>query len=151
MPTHYRGAQREVQALDAYIKLLRAADAVRARAGSHLAAEQLTGSQFGVLEALLHLGPLCQRAIAGKLLVSGGNITLVIDNLEKRGLVQRRREQDDRRYITVSLTAAGRRLIERVFRRHVARVVEEMETLSRPEQRQLGALCRRIGKKEKKL
>ena len=150
MLTYYRGTFGERRALGAYIKLLRAADSVRVRAMAHLAASGLTPSQFGALEILLHRGPLCQKEIAAKLLVSGGNITMVIDNLEKRGLVERRRNRDDRRYITVALTAAGRHLISRIFPRHVVRVVEEMGLLSPAEQDLLGSLCRRLGKKEGK-
>ena len=150
MLTYYPGTAKERRALGAYIKLLRAADSVRNRALDHLTADGLTGSQFGTLETLLHRGPLCQKEIASKLLVSGGNITMVIDNLEKHGLVERRRSRDDRRYITVTLTATGRHLISRVFPRHVARVVEEMSTLAPAEQDLLGNLCRRLGLKETK-
>ncbi|MBI1941443.1 MAG: MarR family transcriptional regulator, partial [Acidobacteria bacterium] len=54
MPTHYAGTPGEVKALDAYIKLMRAAESVSGRAARHLAASPLTLSQFGVLEALFH-------------------------------------------------------------------------------------------------
>ena len=67
----------------------------------------LTESQFGTLEALYHLGPLCQGEIGQKILKSSGNMTMVVDNLEKRGLVQRQRSQQDRRQIEVSLTRPG--------------------------------------------
>lgn len=151
MLTHYQGTAKERRALGAYIKLLRAADSVRQRATAHLAAEDVSGGQFGVLEVLLHRGPLCQKEIADKLLVSGGNITMVIDHLEKRGLVERKRSREDRRYIRVTLTRRGEHLISRIFPRHVARVVEEMSLLAPAEQDQLGNLCRRIGKKENPL
>jgi MarR family 2-MHQ and catechol resistance regulon transcriptional repressor len=149
MLTYYPGTAKERRALGAYIKLLRAADSVRHRAMAHLAADALTPGQFGALEVLLHRGPLCQKEIAAKLLVSGGNITMVIDNLEKRGLAERRRDPGDRRYITVALTAAGRRLISRIFPRHVAHVIAELSVLTPAEQDRLGELCRRVGKKEK--
>ena len=58
MSTHCRGSKKEIRALDAYIKLMRAAESVTDRTSRHLAAAGLTISQFGVLEALLHLGPL---------------------------------------------------------------------------------------------
>lgn len=107
MATHYQGTEAEIRALDAYIKLSRAADSLTARIHRHLDASRLTISQFGVLEAIFHLGPLTQRDLAQKLLKSGGNMTLVIDNLEKRGLVRRDRQQKDRRCILVHLTKAG--------------------------------------------
>nr|NIP73420.1 MarR family transcriptional regulator [Gammaproteobacteria bacterium]NIR98346.1 MarR family transcriptional regulator [Gammaproteobacteria bacterium]NIV21028.1 MarR family transcriptional regulator [Gammaproteobacteria bacterium] len=83
MGTHYKGDPAEVAALDAYIKLARAAESVIARIHRRTASG-LTVSQFGVLEALYHLGPMHQRMIGAKLLKSGGNVTMVIDNLEKR-------------------------------------------------------------------
>jgi MarR family 2-MHQ and catechol resistance regulon transcriptional repressor len=147
MPTHYRGRPDEVAALDAYIKLMRAADSVTARLEPVMASAGLTLGQFGTLEALLHLGPLCQRDLGRKLLRSDGNITVVVNNLAHRGLVRRVRRRDDRRFITVSLSAKGRRLIESLFPGHVALVVREMEPLSRREQAELGRLCRLVGRR----
>jgi MarR family 2-MHQ and catechol resistance regulon transcriptional repressor len=148
MGTRYCGTKDEVRALDTYIKLVRAADSVATRIHRHLDAAHLTVSQFGVLEALFHLGPLYQRDLAEKLLKSGGNITLVIDNLEKRELVKRDRETQDRRCIKVSLTEKGQQLISQIFPSHVAAVVNEMSILTASEQEELGRLCRRLGKQE---
>lgn len=145
MGTHYKGSPKEVRALEAYIKLTRASESVNAKLMSQLSVENLTTSQFGTLEALYHLGPLCQKAIGQKILKSGGNITLVVDNLEKRGLVERVRNTDDRRFITVGLTAEGRALIERVFPEHAGRIVEVMKSLTAQEQDQLSALCKKLG------
>ena len=150
MPTHYGGAPPEVAALDAYIKLMRAADSVTARLEPVMASAGLTIGQFGVLEALLHLGSLCQRDLGRKLLRSSGNITVVVNNLARRGLVRRMRRRHDRRFVTVSLTDKGRRLIETLFPRHVALVVREMGYLSRPEQAELGRLCRLLGRGERR-
>lgn len=146
MGTRYAGTAAEVKALDTYIKFVRASESVSARIHRHLDAVNLTVSQFGVLEALLHLGPLFQRDLAQKLLKTGGNITLVIDNLEKRQLVRRDRQTDDRRFVSVCLTEQGRALISEIFPQHVAAVVEEMSVLSPAEQEELGRLCRRLGK-----
>ena len=145
MGTHYHGTTEEISALDVYIKLSRAAEAVSARINYHLKAEKLTISQFGVLEALLHLGPMYQHQLGEKILKSGGNMTLVIDNLEKRGLVQRERDPNDRRCVTVQLTEAGDTLIRNIFPRHVAGVVNEVSVLSLEEQAQLAALCKKLG------
>ena len=104
-----------------------------------------TSSQFGVLEALMHVGPLCQRELGAKILKSSGNITMVIDNLEKRGLVERRRDTGDRRYVTVYLTASGKQLIATIFPRHMERIKDELRVLSSSDQQNLGKLCRTIG------
>lgn len=148
MGTRYLGTKEEVTALDTYIKLVRAAESVATRLHRHLDIHKLTVTQFGVLEALFHLGSMYQRELAEKLLKSGGNITLVIDNLEKRQLVKRDREVGDRRCISVSLTASGKQLISEIFPTHVAAVVKEMNILTIPEQEELGRLCRRVGKQE---
>lgn len=148
MGTRYRGTQEEVEALNTYIKLSRASESISARIHRHLDKVKLTTSQFGVLEALLHLGPLSQSDLSQKLLKSGGNITLVIDNLEKRQLVKRDRSTEDRRVVIVYLTEKGQELISEIFPQHVATVVAEMSILSASEQEELSRLCRRLGKKE---
>lgn len=145
MGTHYQGAQIEKDALDVYIKLSRAAESVEARVNCHLKDYGLTWSQFGVLEALFHLGPLHQQELAAKILKSKGNLTLVIDNLVKQGLVERERDETDRRYITICLTETGRRLISDIFPVHVAQVVKAIGILRPDEQHQLATLCRKLG------
>ena len=145
MGTHYQGAKAEKDALDVYIKLSRAAEAVETRINCHLKDYRLTFSQFGALEALYHLGPLHPHELAAKILKSSGNLTLVIDNLVKRGLVERVREETDRRYITICLTEAGRQLISDIFPRHVEHVMDAIGVLTSEEQHQLAALCRKLG------
>jgi len=144
MGTHYHGTKAEIDALNAYIKLMRAADSVTSRSHAVLPKE-VTLAQFGVLEALLHRGPLCQGELAGKLLKSGGNLTLIVDNLEKAGLVARERNPDDRRFITVSLTEKGRAFISELFPKVAASITREFASLSSAEQFTLGWLCRKLG------
>ena len=141
---------REKRALTTYTKLMRAAESVTGRIGRNMAAADLTVSQFGVLEALFHKGPLCQRDIATKILKSTGNITMVIDNLERRGLVRRERVAEDRRFLTIHLTEAGEQLIAEVFPRVAAAIVEEITILEEAEQEELGRLCRMLGLKERR-
>ncbi len=145
MPTHYKGTRREVRALDTFIKLQRASESFTDTLQRALAPHGLTLGQFGVLEALHHLGEMSQRELAGKLLRSNSNITTVLDNLEQAGHVQRARCAEDRRRVTVSLTAAGRQLIGRVFPGHAAQITELLGCLSAAEQEQLGALCKKLG------
>lgn len=134
-------------ALNTYTKLMRAAESVTSRVHRVLAAPKLTISQFGVLEALYHKGPLCQRDIGLKILKSSGNITLVIDNLEKQNLVSRVRDENDRRYFAINLTKSGTDLIAKVFMDVEAAIVTEMATLDEDEQVLLGQLCKKLGKK----
>ncbi len=146
MGTHYRGTAAEELALDLYIKLSRAAESVSSRINRHLKGHELTISQFGALEALYHLGPLHQNELAAKILKSSGNMTLVIDNLVKRKLVRRQRDERDRRYVTIYLTPAGRSLIDAIFPHHVGVVLATMDVLDKAEQQQLAALCRKLGR-----
>jgi MarR family 2-MHQ and catechol resistance regulon transcriptional repressor len=146
MGTHYKGTKQEVQALDAFIKLIRGTNSLSSRLRAHLeSASSLTESQFAVLEALLHLGPRCLTVLAEKLLKTGGNLTLVVRNLEKQGLVKRKQESSDRRYTSIHLTPAGEKLIRRVFAQHAAAIVKEMKVLSLTEQAELGRLCKKLG------
>lgn len=135
------------RALNTYTKLMRAAESVTSRVHRVLAEPKLTLSQFGVLEALYHKGPLCQRDIGSKILKSSGNITLVIDNLEKQNLVSRVRDENDRRYFAVNLTKTGTDLIAKVFADVAAAIVKEMASLEEDEQELLGQLCKKLGMK----
>jgi len=143
--THYRGTPREQLALGAFIKLLRAAHWASLSAGKQREAAGLTESQWGVLEALYHRGPMIQTEIAARLLSSPSNLTLVIDNLERDGLVERRIDALDRRRRVARLTRRGGRLVEHVLPDHVAGIVAVMDSLSEREQRRLAALCRKLG------
>jgi len=145
MPTHYRGTTREVRALNAFIKLNRALDSVTAALNQGLIDEGVTPAQLGVLEALLHLGPLSAGELGRALLRSNPNVSLLLDNLERDQLVKRERSERDRRVVTVSLTAQGRRLIQRVFPGHARRVADLMSALNSDEQEQLGRLCKKLG------
>ncbi len=147
MPTHYKGTPEQVLALDTYIKFTRAVNSLESRLARSPALKNLTGTQFGVLEALLHLGPMSQRELGGKLLKSGGNITLVIDNLERCGLVHRQTGLKDRRVTTVSLTEKGKAMIESIFPDQVEAIVKELGVLTADEQRTLGKLCKKLGKR----
>ena len=145
MGTHFEGTAEENLALDCYIKLFRAADSVGNQINAHLRNYDLTVSQFGALEAIYHLGPMQSGELGQKILKSSGNMTMVIDHLEKRDLVTRQRREDDRRCIDVHLTRAGHDLIENILPAHVAGVVETLAPLSAEEQQQLAALCRKLG------
>jgi MarR family 2-MHQ and catechol resistance regulon transcriptional repressor len=106
----------------------------------------LTTPQFGVLEALYHLGPLSLGELAEKLLVTGGNITYVMDRLEDQGLVIRDRSGPDRRVVKACLTSKGRELIANVFPGHAEFIHGLVQGLEPEEQETLRALLKRWGK-----
>lgn len=146
MGTRYDGTKTEVRALNAFIALQRAAESVEGATQGEIAKAGLTQSQFGVLEVLLHLGPMCAKDLAGKLLRSKGNLTLVVENLEKRGLIQRTRNDEDRRIQTVTLTKKGRGLIMAIFPEHVRGITTAFSGLTAAEQEKLREICRKLGR-----
>jgi MarR family 2-MHQ and catechol resistance regulon transcriptional repressor len=149
MGTNYQGSKKEVRALDTYIKLIRASESLNAKVHRHLSDYGISSSQFAVLEILKHLGPQCQRDLGNKMLKTGGNVVMIIDNLEKHRLVKRDRKGKDRRYVNIQLTKKGEKLIENIFPKHVNRIVTEMNILNKEEQKELGRLCRKLGLQEK--
>lgn len=145
MGSKFKGSPEQVRALNLFIKLVRAADSVSNRVNTFITKNNLTVSQFGVLESLYHLGPMSQCDIGKKLLKTGGNMTMVIDNLEKRGLVQRVRDENDRRFIRVHLSEEGNKLIKTIFPSHVEHIVNVLSVLDADEQEQLAKLCKKVG------
>jgi len=111
----------------------------------HLDDHGLTPSQFAVLEALYHIGPLCLSELAQKILRTSGNLTMVVDNLEKSGYVKRVPNAEDRRYISAEITDSGRRLIASIFPHHAAQIADLMSRLTAEEQDTLRELCRKLG------
>ena len=146
MPTHFAGSRAERRALDTFIKLTRCTDSLFTRLAERNTFGNLTPSQFAVLEMLYHLGPLKLGDISTKALKSGSNMTTVVDNLERDGLVRRDRDAHDRRVIYVHLTEAGSGKIEAVLPGHVAALIDELKVLSATEQELLSELCKKLGK-----
>jgi MarR family 2-MHQ and catechol resistance regulon transcriptional repressor len=128
---------------------MRAANCARSYAARSLSDTNLTLTQFAVLEALYHLGPMSLTDIARKVLTTGGNLTMVVNNLEKQGLARRQRCPKDKRVLIVVLTASGKTLLRNIFPQHAAGIVEFLSVLSREEQEHLGDLCRKLGKQSK--
>jgi len=133
-------------ALKNYVRLMRCVDSVTTTLHKHLSNSGLTPSQFGVLEALYSLGPLCQKEIGHKILKSGGNITMVVDNLEKRRLVTRIRDTDDRRKFVVQLTEEGQSLIGEIFPVHAQAAEKLFRVLSAEESEEFGRMVKKLGK-----
>ncbi len=133
------------RALALFVKLMRAQRAVLAAVEPSILATGLTVTQFGVLEALLHKGPLSHGELQRKVLTSPANLTDVIDKLERRGLVVRCRAEHDARRVGVSLTHAGQALIAGAFSTHAAAMLTAMAPLSADEQDHLAWLLRKLG------
>ena len=131
-----------------FLVLWKAARAVEAYAEHSISEMEMCGSDFAVLEALLHKGPLPINEIGKKVLLTSGSITVAVDRLESKGLVERRASGTDRRAKIVHLTKDGRKLIARLYAEHA----EDMEqlasaSLSKAERETLIQLLKKIGYK----
>ena len=101
-----------------FLVLWKAARAVQAYAEKSITDLEIGGSDFAVLEALLHKGPLPVNEIGKKVLLTSGSMTVAVDRLEQRRLVERRAHGSDRRTRIVRLTKEGRKLITRAYAQH---------------------------------
>ena len=145
MSNHYQGTSEEILALDTYVKFVRAFESVKSRIEKQDTVEDLSGSQFGTLEMLYHLGPLNQKDIGQKLLISKSNVVTIIDKLEQRGLVKRQRSLEDRRCVFVHLTNEGQEKVKQIQPVHVTAITQEMNRVTPEEKKELGRICRNLG------
>src|SRR3989442_5248805 len=101
-----------------FLVLWKASRAIQAYAEKSVSELEMCGSDFAVLEALLHKGPLPVNEIGKKVLLTSGSITVAVDRLETKGLVERHAHGSDRRARIVHLTKEGRKLITRAYADH---------------------------------
>ncbi len=146
IPASRKWDDEEERALRVWIALARCYFTFARSVTSRITEYGLTAPQFGILEALLHLGPLSLGELADKLLVTGGNVTYVMDRLEEQGLVYRDRSGEDRRVVQAKLTPEGRRVISDVFPQHASFVSELVSELESEEQETLRELLKKLGK-----
>ena len=133
------------RALKTWVVLARAYAAVARAVEVQIARSGLTTTEFGILEALHHKGPLLLGEIQRKVLVTSGGITYLVDRLVAKGLVRREPSPDDRRARYAVLTPAGEELIGGIFPGHAAFLTRTMSTLTEREQEQVTALLRKLG------
>ncbi len=145
METVKKYGKRADLALNMWVKLARAAATFGQLTNEDIWRYGLTQPQFGALETLGHLGPMTLGELCKKQLVSGGNMTVVVDNLEKEGLVERVQSKEDRRAILVQLTAKGKKLFKEIFVQHARYVADLASVLTEKEQEELSRLLRKLG------
>jgi MarR family 2-MHQ and catechol resistance regulon transcriptional repressor len=138
--------ERQGVALGVWIALARAYSTYIKAVAAKVQEYDLTVPQFGALEALYHLGPLSLGELADKLLVTGGNVTYVMDRLEAQGLVTRYRSESDRRVVRARLTDEGRALVARVFPEHAKYIEHLCRHLDADEQAEMRRLLKQLGK-----
>jgi MarR family 2-MHQ and catechol resistance regulon transcriptional repressor len=138
--------EADLSGIHIWLVLWKASRAVEAQAQRSIARFGMVQSDFGVLEALLHRGPLSAKQLGEKVLLTSGSMTAAVDRLAARGLVRREDDAHDRRACIVQLTAAGRRLIERAFAQHRTEMEEALESFPVEDRKALLPLLRRLGR-----
>jgi MarR family transcriptional regulator, 2-MHQ and catechol-resistance regulon repressor len=141
-----RPGLQKPHANDVFSALWNAYRAVLAKADESMKNLGLGESDFRVLEALLHGGPLPVNVIGEKVKLTTGSITTAVDRMEARWLVARKNHPEDRRIRLVELTAKGRRLIERAYSQHSIDMEKAISVLSREERGILVELLGRLAK-----
>lgn len=153
-PGKARGADRarkpgasatEDAALKLWVVLSRARIAIARHAEADIARSGVTPGEFGILEALYHVGPLLLGEVQQKILASSGGVTYLVDRLEERGLVERRDCPSDRRARYAALTPEGEKLVARIFPEHARQIARAVSGLTGAERAQATALLRKLG------
>ena len=132
-------------ALSMWVKLQRASATFHKKNAEHLKDFGITAAQFAVIECLGHLGLMLMGDLCKKMLVSGGNMTVVVDNLVKDGLVERVASEEDRRAIMVRFTSRGKKIFDKSFLTHARYLAEMATVLTEKEQEDLGRLLKKLG------
>ncbi|MBP1963880.1 MarR family winged helix-turn-helix transcriptional regulator [Paenibacillus aceris] len=132
--------------LDLYIALSRASEWVNAHGDRDIRKHGLNRTEFGVLELLYHKGAQAIQQIGSKVLMSSGNITYVVDKLEKKEYVVRRTSTEDRRLVFAEITHKGKQFIEEVFPQHKEVIENAVAGLTAEEKRVASQLLKKLGK-----
>ncbi len=144
-------ARSEAGGVRLWLLLWKASKSLEAHARRSVEATGLCLTDFGVLEAILHKGPLTAGALGRKVLLTSGSMTAAVDRLERRGLVARAGDPSDRRASLVRLTASGDRLIRRLFADHRRDMERAVSGLRAREAASLAALLRKLGRAAEEL
>jgi MarR family transcriptional regulator, 2-MHQ and catechol-resistance regulon repressor len=147
-PKRNKSEKESATALKAWIALARAYLAVSRHVTADVSRHGLTASEFGILEALYHKGPLLLGDLQKKILVTSGGVTYLVDRLASKGLVTRESFPGDKRARFAVLTPEGSALIKQIFPAHAKRITRVMGELSTKEQKRLIAMLRTLSKAE---
>ena len=124
---------------------MKASKAVVENIRKDIESHKINNENFMILELLYSKGPHPVQKISEILSIPSGSITYVVDKLEKKGLVKRQPNPNDRRASNVVLTEEGRALFDEIFPKHVATISQNLSFISNEEKEQLIDLLKRIG------
>jgi len=125
-------------------KISKAYDKMRRVQSKQMYGQNLTAPQFGVMEVLNRLGSVPLKKISEELMVTGANITCVVDNLEKEEFVKRVPSKEDRRVILAELTPKGKEKLDQIMPEYVQNMATVISVLNEHEQKDLVKLLEKI-------
>lgn len=131
-------------ALELWEKLSKAHDKLKRVQSKQMFENKLTAPQFGVLDILNKIGPVPLKKISEEMMVTGANITCVVDNLEKEGFVKRVPSKEDRRVILAELTSPGKSKIDSLMPAYVENISSVISGLNENEQKELTKLLTKL-------
>ena len=140
----HHSSQDNRQAMRLYIALTRTYKAVLEKDQRNIRGYGLNASEFGVLELLYNKGPHPLQQIGGKILITSGTMTYVVDKLAKKGLLIRRPCDKDRRIIYAELTEAGKARMSEILPNHYKTLAESFASLNSEETEQAIGLLKKI-------
>jgi MarR family 2-MHQ and catechol resistance regulon transcriptional repressor len=138
-------AKTNLSAPQLWIVLARSHRALTMVVERSVADQGLCLSDFMVLEALLHKGPLTIAEIQEKVLLASGSMTAAVDRLENKGLRVRKTTLEDRRARLLELTSDGKRVVTAAFKEHVADLEKVMAVLDEREKQQIYTASKKLG------
>lgn len=134
------------QSLKLFVVLSKAYKAITEQAEKDIKHYGLSPSEFMVLEVLYTKGRIPLQQIGDKILVTSGSITYNIDKLEKKNLLRRVPSSEDRRVTYAEITEAGKKLFDRIFPEHAAKILSIMKSISQEEQAEMIDRLKTLGK-----
>ncbi len=130
-----------------WLVMMKAMRALTSYAAAGIEGTGLGLSDFGVLEALLHKGPLPVNTIGPMVGLTPGSISIAVDRLVAKDLVSRDESAEDRRVRIVALTPQGKAIIVRAFRKHSAEMKGVFSDLNPEELDDLETALKKVGKR----
>lgn len=146
MATHY--GQKAALSMKTWMQVFRTYNKIRAKELVYIQSFDLTMHQFQVLEVLYHKGDLNIGSITKLTMSTPGNITVVVKNLKRDGLIVSLQDENDRRASILSITQKGKDIIEKLFPQHAKNFEEYFKVLDKQELETLYTLLKKVQKSQ---
>lgn len=146
MATQY-GEKADIS-MKTWMQVFRTYNKIRAKELVYIQSFDLTMHQFQVLEVLYHRGNLNIGSITKLTMSTPGNITVVVKNLKRDGLIVSLQDENDKRASILSITQKGKEIIEKLFPQHAKNFEEYFKVLDKEELETLYTLLKKLQKSQ---